>query len=202
MTTTSRGGGQSGSEVTVLDIEDLQNYCVRETGDHLNMMILGNNKEAKKGCYIKKKIPMWDFFFLFSNIACSDGGIYYYFTLSLCQYEHTTINNKRGVEIYEKNTSRLRNHVLHGYAKEFSSFLALLELCKKSQPDDTYEISTDDVSRKSRKADKLSVGGRFSDYLLPCHPCGYNHPEKRGFEVNVVSLMAYTFISLSLLKHE
>ena len=42
----------------------------------------------------------------------------------------------------------------------------------------------------------------MSDYLLPCHPYGYNHPKERSFEGNVVALMAHSFTSLSLVDHE
>ena len=67
---------------------------------------------------------------------------------------------------------------------------------KTSQPDDASEISMDDGSRKRRKADEVSIGGRFSDYLLPCHPYGENHPKQREFEVNAVDLMAHAFTLL------
>ena len=54
----------------------------------------------------------------------------------------------------------------------------------------------DDGSRKRRKADEVSIGGRFSDYLLPCHPYGENHPKQRESEVNAVDLMAHAFTLL------
>ena len=73
---------------------------------------------------------------------------------------------------------------------------------KTSQPDDTSEISTDDDVIKRRKADELSVGGIFSDYLLLCHPYGYNHPKQREFEGNIFALMAQAFTSLSLMNHD
>ena len=99
------------------------------------------------------------------------------------------------------NTSSIRNHVLHGRAKKLASFLSLLKLWKTSQPDDASELSTDDVSRKWRKADEASVGGRFSYYLLPCHPYGYNHPKQREFEGNIFALISHAFTSLSLVDH-
>ena len=39
--------------MTVMEIEDLQNECVRETEDHLYRILIGNRKEANKGCSIK-----------------------------------------------------------------------------------------------------------------------------------------------------
>ena len=64
------------------------------------------------------------------------------------------------------------------------------------QPDDAYEISTDDGSRKRRKANEVSVGGRLSDYLFPCHPYGDNNPKQRDFEGYVVALIAHAFMLL------
>ena len=49
--------------------------------------------------------------------------------------------------------------------KKFPSFLSFLELQNNSQPDDASELSNDG-SRKHRKADEVSVGGRLSDYLV------------------------------------
>ena len=68
----------------------------------------------------------------------------------------------KGDKIYKKITSSVRNHVLHGHGKKFTIFLSFLELQKNSQPDDASELS-DDGSRKRRKADEGSVGGRLSD---------------------------------------
>ena len=73
---------------------------------------------------------------------------------------------------------------------------------KTSQIDNTSELIPDDVSRKQRNADEVSVGGRLSDYLLPCHHYGDNHPNQREFEGNAVALMAHTFTSLSLVDHD
>ena len=42
----------------------------------------------------------------------------------------------------------------------------------------------------------------MSDYLLPCHPYGENHPKKRDFEGNVVALMEHAFTLLSLVEHD
>ena len=72
---------------------------------------------------------------------------------------------------------------------------------KNSHPDDASELS-DDGSRKRRKADKVSVGVRLSDYLVPCHPYGDKHPNQREFEINIVALMAHAFTSLSLVDHD
>ena len=103
----------------------------------------------------------------------------------------------KGLIKYTKNTSSIRNHVLHGHTNEFNSFLTFIELRKTSQPYNAYDLSRDDGSRKRRKADKVNVGGRFSDYLLPCHPYGDNNTNQREFEGNVIALMAHAFTSLS-----
>ena len=95
-----------------------------------------------------------------------------------------------------KNTSSIRNHVLHGHGNKFTIFLSFLELQKNSHLDDTSEISTDDGSRKRRKDNEVSVGGRLSDYLVLCHPYGEKHPKQKKFEVNIVALMAHAFMSL------
>ena len=71
---------------------------------------------------------------------------------------------------------------------------------KNSQPDDASEISNDG-SRKWRKADEINVGGRFSYYLVPCHPCVDKHPKQMEFDVNIVALMAHAFTLLSLVDH-
>ena len=97
---------------------------------------------------------------------------------------------------YTKKTSILWNHVLHGHTNEFTSFLAFIELRKTSHPDYAYELSIDNVSGKRRKADEVSVGGRFSDYILPCNPYGDNNPKQRDFGGNVFALIAYAFTLL------
>ena len=56
--------------------------------------------------------------------------------------------------------------------------MSFLELLNNSQPDDAYELSDDGI-RKRRKAEEVSVGGRFSDNLVPCHPYGDKHPKQR-----------------------
>ena len=69
----------------------------------------------------------------------------------------------KGVVKYTKKISRLRNHVLHGHANEFTSFLEFLELQKTSQPDNISELSTDDGSINQRKSDEVSIGCISSD---------------------------------------
>ena len=103
---------------------------------------------------------------------------------------------------YMKKTSSIRNYVLRGHANKFTSFLAFLEFRKTSHPDGASEISTDYGSRKRIKSNKVSVVGRLSYYLLPCHTYGDNHPKQREFEVNVVALMAHAFTSLLLVDHK
>ena len=60
----------------------------------------------------------------------------------------------------------------------------------------------DDGSRNRRKADEVSVGGILSDYIIPCHPYGENHPNQREFEGNIVALMAHVFTLLLLVDHD
>ena len=109
----------------------------------------------------------------------------------------------KGVIKYtEKNTSGIWNHVLHGHGKKFTRFLSFLELQNNSQLDDASELSTDDGSRKRRKANEVSVGGRFSDDLVPCHPYGDKHPKQKEFEVNIFALMAHAFTPLLLADHD
>ena len=92
---------------------------------------------------------------------------------------------------YTKNTCILLNYVLHGHAKDFTSSLEILELQKTLHPDNASELRMEDESRNHRKADKLSVVRRFSDYLLPFHPYGDNHNNQREFDGNVVALMEH-----------
>ena len=87
------------------------------------------------------------------------------------------VNKEGGGEIYKK-TPILLNHVLHWHTNEFNSFLEFLELRKTSYPDNTSDLSMDDGSIKRREADKIIVGRRLSDYLLPCHPYGDNNPKQ------------------------
>ena len=66
------------------------------------------------------------------------------------------------IKYMKKNTSSIRNHVLHGHGNNLTILLSFIELQNNSQPDDAYELS-DDVSRKWRKDDEVSVGERLSD---------------------------------------
>ena len=110
--------------------------------------------------------------------------------------------NDEGGEKYMKNISSVRNHVLRGHANKFTSFLSFLELWKTSHPDNAYETSIDGGSINQRKDDKVSVSGRFSYYIFPCHPYGDKHPNQREFEVNIIALMAHSFTSLFLMDRD
>ena len=79
--------------------------------------------------------------------------------------------------------------------------MSFLKLQKNSQPDDASELS-DDGSRKRSKADKVSVGDRLPDYLVPCHPYGQKHTKQREFEINIFAFMAHAFTSLLLVDHD
>ena len=63
------------SEVTVMEIDDLRNKCMRETEDNLNSILLKNHEEVNKGCSIKNKIHVWEFPLPFRKVACDDGAI-------------------------------------------------------------------------------------------------------------------------------
>ena len=47
---------QSGSEETVMEIDNLRNDCVRETEDDLNRRLLLKHKEVNKGCSRKIRV--------------------------------------------------------------------------------------------------------------------------------------------------
>ena len=49
------------SKLTVMDIDDFRNECVRKMEDDLNTRLLQNHKEVNKGCYRKKRSPVWEF---------------------------------------------------------------------------------------------------------------------------------------------
>ena len=99
---------------------------------------------------------------------------------AICFEVITLQETMKGVIKYtHKNTSSIRNHVIYGHGKRFTRFLSFLEVQKNLQLDDAYELSTFDGSRKLKKADEVSVGGRFSDYLVPFHPYGDKHPKQR-----------------------
>ena len=108
----------------------------------------------------------------------------------------------KGMIKYTKKTSSIRNHVLNVHTNKFTSFLAFLERRKTSQPEDESELIIDDGIGKWRKDNKVSVGVTFSDYLPPCHPYEDNRPKKRGFEVNIIALMAHAYMSLLLMDHD
>ena len=80
--------------------------------------------------------------------------------------------------------------------------MALFELQKSSQPDDAYEIRTDDGSIKRRKADEVSVGYILLDYPLPYHNYGDNNLRQRESEGNFFTLMAHVFTLLLLVDHD
>ena len=146
---------------------------------------------------------MWAFFLLFWKVACDDGAIWYYCTLCHFVDPITQQEMMKGVIKYtKKNVSIIQDHFLCVHANKFTSFLEFLELRNTSQPNDVYELSMDDSSRKHKNADKVSVGGRLLDYLLPYHPYGDNHPKQREFEVNGVAFMLHVFTSLPLVDHD
>ena len=44
------------SEATVMEIDNIQNECMREMEDDLNRILLQNHKDVNKGCYLKKRV--------------------------------------------------------------------------------------------------------------------------------------------------
>ena len=46
------------SEVTVMEIDDLRNECMRETEQDIKMRLLRNHEVVNKGCSRKKKSPV------------------------------------------------------------------------------------------------------------------------------------------------
>ena len=95
---------QLGSETTVMEIANLRNECVRETEDDFNRRLIKNHKEVKKGCYKKKKSPVWDFSLLFWKFACDDGAVWYYCTLCHCAEPSTQQETMKGVVKYTKKS--------------------------------------------------------------------------------------------------
>ena len=69
------------SEVTVMDIDNLRNECMREIKEYINMKLLRNHEVVKKRCSRKKKSPVWEFSLPFRKVAHDDGSIWYYCTL-------------------------------------------------------------------------------------------------------------------------
>ena len=86
-----------GSEATVMEIDNLLNKCVRETEDNLNRIIIQNHKEVNKGCYQKKKSPVWAFFLPFNKVDFDDEDIWYCFTLYHCVGSITQQEMMKGV---------------------------------------------------------------------------------------------------------
>ena len=63
------------SEVTVTEIDDLRNECMRETEEYINRRLLQNHEVVNKGCYRKKKSLVWNFSLPFRKVALDDGAI-------------------------------------------------------------------------------------------------------------------------------
>ena len=72
------------SEVTVMEIDDLRNECMRDNQEDINRRLLQNHEVVNKVCSRKKKSPVWDFFLPFRKVACNDGAIWYICTLCHC----------------------------------------------------------------------------------------------------------------------
>ena len=92
------------SEVTVTEIDDLRNECMRETEEDINRRLLQNHEVVSKGCSRKKKSPVWEFFLPFRKVACDDGAIWYYCTFCHCVEPITLQETMKGVIKYTKKT--------------------------------------------------------------------------------------------------
>ena len=64
--------------MTVMEIDDFRNECMRETEEDINRKLLRNHEVVNKGCSRKKKSPVWDFFLPFRKVARDYGDIWYY----------------------------------------------------------------------------------------------------------------------------
>ena len=53
------------SEVTVMEIDDLRNECMREMEEDINRRLLQNHDVVNKGCSRKNKSHVWAFFLPF-----------------------------------------------------------------------------------------------------------------------------------------
>ena len=95
---------KSGSEATVMEIDDLQNECVRETEDNLNRRLNLNHKEVNKECSRKKESCVGTFPSHFGKLLCDDGAIWYYCTLCHCVEPSTQQESTKGVVKYKKKT--------------------------------------------------------------------------------------------------
>ena len=94
--------------MTVMEIDDFRNECMRETEEYINRRLLQNHEVVNKGCSRKKKSPMWDSFLPFQKVARDDGDIWYYCTL--CHYVETITlqETRKGVIKYtEKHLQRI-----------------------------------------------------------------------------------------------
>ena len=113
--------------MTVMEIDDLRNECMKETEEDINRRLLRKHEAVNKGCSRKKKSPVWAFSLLFRKIARNDGAIWYYCTLCHSVEPITLQETIKGVIKYtKKNTSSIWKHVLHGHGKKFTHFLSFL----------------------------------------------------------------------------
>ena len=95
------------SEVTVMEIDDFQNECMRETEEDINMRILQNHEVFNKGCSRKNKSHVWAFFLPYRKVARDDGAMWYYCTLCHCVEPITLQEMMKGVTKYtEKHLQR------------------------------------------------------------------------------------------------
>ena len=95
--------GEEESEVTVMEIDNFRNECMRETEEYMNRRLLQNHEVVNKGCSRKNKSHVWAFSLPFLKFARDDGAIWYYCTLCHCVEPITLQETLKGViKIHEK----------------------------------------------------------------------------------------------------
>ena len=92
------------SEVTMTEIDNFRNECMGETDEDINRRLPQNHEVVNKGCYRKKKSPVWAFLLPFKKVACDDGDIWYCCTLCHCVEPITLQETMKGVIKYMKKT--------------------------------------------------------------------------------------------------
>ena len=63
------------SEVTVMEIDNLRNECMKEKEEYINRRLLQNHEMVNKGFSRNNKSHVWAFFLPFRKVACNDGSI-------------------------------------------------------------------------------------------------------------------------------
>ena len=114
-------------EMTLMEIDNLRNECMRKTEEDINRRLLRNHEVVNKVSSKTKKSHVWAFFLPFRKVAIDDGAIWYYCTLCHFVEPITLQETIKGVIKYtKKNTSSIRNHVFYVHGKKFTRFFSFL----------------------------------------------------------------------------